>query len=201
MKKLLGVLFTAMLLIGVAGNAGANTITITDAITTRAEVDQWFISLSNETDLSINVLADEDLGENFFNNGAGNDRLDSVIYLFSDAGIEIDSNDDNLPLTTAGLSDGSISSYDSYMLINNLPAGDYILAIGDCFLSSEDAWNGINAGEAYDSFLGSYMLTLTAGDDVLSLTGTNDPVPEPATMFLLGAGLLGLVGLRKRFIK
>ena len=35
----------------------------------------------------------------------------------------------------------------------------------------------------------------------ISMHGTSTSVPEPGTMFLLGTGLVGLAGLRRRFKK
>jgi hypothetical protein len=63
--------------------------------------------------------------------------------------------------------------------------------------------NGFNALEIYTGYVagtstraaGSYLV------DNISLTGTSAPVPVPAAVWLLGSGLLGLFGVRRKFVK
>jgi hypothetical protein len=56
---------------------------------------------------------------------------------------------------------------------------------------------GLSTGDSF-----GIHWTMECGNDVLNLEADINPVPEPATMFLLGSGLIGLAALgRKKFRK
>jgi hypothetical protein len=54
-----------------------------------------------------------------------------------------------------------------------------------------------NSTQAYDQYSSSFLI----GGDAFRIYGTPAPVPEPATMLLLGSGLIGLAGLWRKFKK
>lgn len=100
-------------------------------------------------------------------------------------------------LTAYDSSDNPLESY-------NLPAvgssntGDFFgLAADDIAYATLVQTGSLNQF----SFLGVAGLGLSLNDEVFIDNFSYKPVPEPATMLLLGSGLVGLAGFRRKFRK
>ena len=142
-------------------------------------------------------------GQTFSATTVGGSILDTQLFLFDSDGFGVYGNDDASGVVQSTLPNGSITS------LSPVAPGDYFLAIshfntdpvsvgGLIFPSSPfgdvhgptgpggaspiSGW--ILANEGFSS--GDYRIFITGG------TGTDVPIPEPATLLLLGSGVAGV---------
>lgn len=155
-------------------DAGINTVTI----------DVRSVELSSTTLREVDINGDGLIA-----------YLDPTIYLFRANGV-LDLSDytfqtSEFSFNTFG--DGSVSFLDPYLeLANVLTPGNYLVAIGSDDLTLDAAIAGsytqsigpIGADDTVAPF-GAYQVTITT-------------VPEPASAVLLGAGVMAMLGLRRR---
>jgi plastocyanin len=129
--------------------------------------------------------------------------FDAHMWLFKDSTLLRDEDDS---YSTFG--DGSVHRYDTAFSHTFSQAGTYTMAIGEHGRTSADALRGYAVNTTFNPRAGNldwaaWRVTMTATNGTISnVANLNaDPVaavPEPATLGLLGAGLLGVAAARQR---
>lgn len=170
-----------------------------DLADSSVSVDYWNFTVNTAGNITIDILSWERDPDNWSwvdVNGDGEDSfIDSVVYVFNDtvAGSNIYASNDDAPDSSVGRDDGSIRNNDSY-ISQDFEPGNYILAISDYAFDIDEAVSGLNerCTIPYTSGVGDY------GDYQITFTGDVSVVPIPGAIWLLGSGLLGLIGIKKR---
>lgn len=213
MKNILSFLFAMLMIFSITGTAGAVPQTVnfsdwSDAPANTGQVDldttaanQWFYT-NYGLEFS-NVYMYWDNRDTFDQIGVANDTDSMPDYNGGTGSFYFADTTDYVTVDWM-----TISSHDIYLDIYD--SSDTLLdsfyQAGSGTISGTTTLNG--TGIAYMTFHddGGHVGISTLSYDYDGVTdGTNDdvnPVPEPATLVLLGAGLLGLVGAsRKKIIK
>jgi hypothetical protein len=189
MKK---ILLSVVFLLGFTGLANAATINFEDMIDTwgiwgdaTPIVEGAPLSYTHNINDSINLAAGDLVTSASLELDFTNDVFDTVFTGWF-RGL-----DDLTEYVSYGF-DGS-----SWTSIGEVDNGQYVVSVNVALLNDNGMLNVKLSVTNNDSGSGTAYL------DHSRLYGTAEtaPVPEPATMILLGSGLMGLAGFRKRFFK
>ena len=103
-----------------------------------------------------------------------------------------------------GVSISSYSSSNPWAIQTGAPIGNTNLVYSPTAINGhyviEASFLLADLGLTPSDILGIHW-TMGCGNDVLNLEADVNPVPEPATMLLLGAGLIGLAGLGRKKLR
>ncbi len=121
--------------------------------------------------------------------------FDPILALFNSAGTLIDENDDGSP-TEVSADPTTGEFYDSF-LTTTLSPGDYTVSVAQ--------FSNFAIGPTLsDGFAGSARVNFEGRTDfwAFDVLGVDQAtvVPIPAAIWLFGAGLFGLIGVRKRVV-
>jgi hypothetical protein len=177
-------------------------------------IDAWTINFGFQVSDSFNLGSASNLtGAQIGLWAVPGDRPTSVDWSIGTApfGSNIGSGTGSLTNTFQFTNSFSGSSYDilesTFPLSGVLGAGTYWLTLQNAVVPNNGIFWDQNNGpsQAWENVYGDLSLYVgppPGGSESFQIFGSSTAVPEPATMLLLGGGLLGLAGYgRRRFLK
>ena len=181
-KQMLGA--SAVAALASIGSAHANVITQDLTLTASGPGSVGYFAFSVSSASQVTSFTSSVLGT------GGTAPFDPVLGLFRNDGVLdasdfIASNDDGCPVSTCG----PAVSFFNAIIVTNLTAGNYLLAVGDFPFTLAEVLSGQSANARF----GPIRLTVSSPDNVLT-----SQVPLPGTAALFGLGLVGLAGLARR---